>query len=61
MLAIQFICATNENGIHGSRSGLTWDEAKARDAEKKQAALGTRIVCLGHGPVVMDAEGKFPV
>ncbi|CAG1014255.1 hypothetical protein ANAEL_04937 [Anaerolineales bacterium] len=35
MLAIQFICATDENGIHGSRSGLTWDDAKAREAENK--------------------------
>jgi glyoxylase-like metal-dependent hydrolase (beta-lactamase superfamily II) len=52
---------TDEKGIHGSRSGLTWDEAKARDAEKKQAALGAHIVCSGHGPVVMDAEGKFPI
>jgi glyoxylase-like metal-dependent hydrolase (beta-lactamase superfamily II) len=52
---------TDEKGIHGSRSGLTWDETKARDAEKRQAAFGARIVCSGHGPVVMDAEGKFPV
>ena len=51
---------TDENGIHGSRSGLTWDEAKARDAEKRQATLGAHIVCSGHGPVVMEAEGKFP-
>ena len=51
---------TDESGIHGSRSGLTWDDAKAREAEKKQAALGAHIVCSGHGPVVMDAAGKFP-
>ena len=52
---------TDENGIHGSRSNFTWDEAKAREAERKQAALGARIVCSGHGPVVMDATGKYPV
>jgi glyoxylase-like metal-dependent hydrolase (beta-lactamase superfamily II) len=52
---------TDESGIHGSRSNFTWDEAKAREAEKKQAALGARIVCSGHGPVVMDATGKYPV
>jgi glyoxylase-like metal-dependent hydrolase (beta-lactamase superfamily II) len=52
---------TDENGIHGSRSGLTWDNARASEAEKKQAALSARIVCSGHGPVVMDAEGKFSV
>jgi glyoxylase-like metal-dependent hydrolase (beta-lactamase superfamily II) len=52
---------TREYGILGSRPGLTWDDAKARESERKQAALGTRIVCSGHGPVVMDAAGKFPV
>lgn len=52
---------TDENGIHGSRPGLTWDDAKARESEKKQAALGAHVVCPGHGPVVMEADGKFPV
>jgi len=52
---------TDQNGIHGSRPGLTWDDARAREAERKQAALGARIVCPGHGPVIMDAAGKFPV
>lgn len=52
---------TDEQGIHGSRPGLTWDDTKARQAEKKQAALGAHIVCPGHGPVVKDAEGKFPL
>jgi glyoxylase-like metal-dependent hydrolase (beta-lactamase superfamily II) len=52
---------TDENGIHGSRSGLTWDDAKAREAERKQAALCAHIVCSGHGPVIMDATGKFPL
>ncbi len=52
---------TDQRGIHGSRPGLTWDDAKARESERKQAALGARIVCSGHGPAVMDAAGKFPV
>jgi glyoxylase-like metal-dependent hydrolase (beta-lactamase superfamily II) len=52
---------TDANGIHGSRPQFTWDEAKARASEKKQADLGAHIVCSGHGPVVMDAAGKFPV
>jgi glyoxylase-like metal-dependent hydrolase (beta-lactamase superfamily II) len=52
---------TDDAGIHGSRPGLTWDAAKARQAERKQAALGPKIVCSGHGPVVMDATGKFPL
>jgi glyoxylase-like metal-dependent hydrolase (beta-lactamase superfamily II) len=38
----------------------TWDEAKADESARKQAALGARIVCSGHGAVVMDATNKFP-
>jgi glyoxylase-like metal-dependent hydrolase (beta-lactamase superfamily II) len=52
---------TDEKGIHGSRSQFTWDQAIAKDAVRKQAALGARIVCSGHGPVIMDAKGKFPL
>ncbi len=52
---------TEAHVIYGSRPGLTWDEAKARESEQRQAELGARIVCSGHGPVVMDATGKFPV
>jgi len=52
---------TKGDEIFGSRPGLTWDASKARASEKKQAALGARIVCSGHGPVVKDAAGKFPV
>ncbi len=51
----------NADGLHGSRPGLTWDDAHARESERKQAGLGATIVCSGHGPVVMDARGKFPV
>jgi len=51
----------DEKGLHGSRPGLTWNEVKARESEKKQAGLGAQIVCSGHGPVVMDAEGNFPI
>ncbi len=52
---------SNEMGLLGSRPGITWDDARARESERKQAGLGARIVCPGHGPVVMDAAGKFPV
>jgi glyoxylase-like metal-dependent hydrolase (beta-lactamase superfamily II) len=52
---------TVENSIRGSRPGVTWDEAKARDSVRKQAELGASIVCSGHGPVVKDVAGKFPV
>ncbi len=51
----------DKDGVHGSRSGLTWDDAKAKEAVRKQSALGARIICSGHGPVVMDAMGKFPL
>ena len=51
---------TDENGINASLPpGLTWDLAKAKESIQKQAALGPRIVCPGHGPVLMDAIGKF--
>ena len=50
-----------QNGLQGSRPGITWDETRARESERKQASLGATIVCSGHGSVVMDAHGKFPV
>ncbi|MGE5775856.1 MAG: MBL fold metallo-hydrolase, partial [Chloroflexota bacterium] len=50
-----------KKGLLGSRPGITWDESRARASERKQAALGARIVCSGHGPVVMDVADKFPV
>lgn len=52
---------TDEHGIHGSRPIFTWDAAMAQQAVRKQAALGARIVCSGHGPVVFDAAGRFPL
>ena len=51
----------DDQGLQGSRPGITWEETRARESERKQAALGAHIVCSGHGPVVMDANGKFPV
>jgi glyoxylase-like metal-dependent hydrolase (beta-lactamase superfamily II) len=50
----------SENGLQGSRPAVTWDQVKAKESVAKQAQLGARIVCSGHGPVVMDAVGKFP-
>ncbi len=49
----------DDKGIHSSRPALTWDEAKAQASTKKQAGLGAKIVCSGHGPIVMDAVGKY--
>jgi glyoxylase-like metal-dependent hydrolase (beta-lactamase superfamily II) len=52
---------SDADGLHGSRPGLTWDETKAKEAVKKQSLLSARIVCSGHGPVVIGAAGRFPV
>ena len=51
---------SDDKGLQGSRPAVTWDRAKADDSVRKQAALGARIVCPGHGPVVTDAQDKFP-
>jgi glyoxylase-like metal-dependent hydrolase (beta-lactamase superfamily II) len=48
-------------GLQGSRPMYTWDAVKAAEAVGRQAGLGARIVCPGHGPVVRDAAGKFPI
>jgi glyoxylase-like metal-dependent hydrolase (beta-lactamase superfamily II) len=50
----------SDNGLQGSRPGVTWDAAKAGESVRKQSALGARIVCSGHGPIVMDAQGNYP-
>jgi glyoxylase-like metal-dependent hydrolase (beta-lactamase superfamily II) len=50
----------SDHGLLPSRPGLTWDQAAAAESVRKQAALGAEIVCSGHGPVVLDAAGKFP-
>ncbi len=51
---------SEETGLRGSRGANNWDQAKSDESVRKQAALGARILCSGHGPVVMDAAGKFP-
>ena len=48
------------SGLRGSTGMNTWDQSKADEAVRKQAALGPRLVCPGHGPVVPEAAGKFP-
>ena len=52
---------TDETGIHGSRPAVTWDQARAKESVRKQAKLGASIVCSGHGPVVWEAGGKYPI
>ena len=51
---------SREDGLHGSSGANNWDQAKSNESVRRQAALGARIVCSGHGQVVMDAAGKFP-
>jgi glyoxylase-like metal-dependent hydrolase (beta-lactamase superfamily II) len=46
--------------LHPSREAYSWDQAQALESVRVQAALGARIVCPAHGPVVKDAAGKFP-
>ncbi len=46
-------------GLRGSRGFNTWDQDRADAAVRKQAALGARIICAGHGPVVKDVV-RFP-
>ncbi len=51
---------SGEAGLRGSTGANNWDQAKSDESVRKQAALGVRILCSGHGPVVMDAASKFP-
>jgi glyoxylase-like metal-dependent hydrolase (beta-lactamase superfamily II) len=51
---------SEKTGLRVSRGMNTWDEAKAKEAVKIQAALGAEIVCVGHGPGVRGAPVKFP-
>ena len=51
---------SEESGLRGSTGSNNWDQEKSDASVRRQAALGARIVCSGHGPVVMDAAGKFP-
>jgi glyoxylase-like metal-dependent hydrolase (beta-lactamase superfamily II) len=51
---------SEEAGLRGSTGANNWDQAKSDESVRKQTALGVRILCSGHGPVVTDAAGKFP-
>jgi glyoxylase-like metal-dependent hydrolase (beta-lactamase superfamily II) len=52
--------AEKDGTLRCSRGVNTWDEEKAKESVKIQAALGAEIVCSGHGPIVREAHGKFP-
>jgi glyoxylase-like metal-dependent hydrolase (beta-lactamase superfamily II) len=51
---------SDEKGLHPSVRDNTWDNTKAIESVRKQAALGALIVCPGHGPVIKDALGRYP-
>ena len=51
---------SEKSGLRVSRGMNTWDEAKAQDAVKIQAALGAEVVCVGHGPVVRGTPVNLP-
>jgi glyoxylase-like metal-dependent hydrolase (beta-lactamase superfamily II) len=51
---------SEESGLRGSTGANNWDQVLSDESVRKQAALGARIVCSGHGPPVLDAVGKFP-
>jgi glyoxylase-like metal-dependent hydrolase (beta-lactamase superfamily II) len=60
---VLFVGDSLVSGAHGlrpARGANTWDEAKALESVRLQAALGAHIICPAHGPVVKDAIGKFP-
>ena len=52
---------SKDKGLRASRSRNNWDQSRVNGSIMKQTALGAQIVCPGHGPVVKDADGKFPV
>jgi glyoxylase-like metal-dependent hydrolase (beta-lactamase superfamily II) len=52
---------SDDKGLHTSRSRNNWNQEKANASVRKQAGLGAQIICPGHGPVVRDAEGRFPI
>ncbi len=51
---------SRDGSLVGSIPANTWDAEQAAASVRKQAALGARVVCSGHGPVVTDAVGKMP-
>ncbi len=55
------LVAEKNGTLRCSRGMNTWDEVKAKESAKIQAALGASIVCSGHGPIVREAAGKFPL
>jgi len=51
----------SQRGLIPSSGINTWNEEKALESVRKLASLGAEIVCCGHGPVIFEAENKFPL
>jgi len=51
---------SNDKGLRASRSRNNWNQTLADDSVRKQSTLGAQIVCPGHGPVIREANGRFP-
>lgn len=50
-----------KRGLRGSRSRNNWDQSLANASVARQAKLGAKILCPGHGPVVTETGELFPV
>ena len=51
---------SNKTGLMISTGVNTWDEEAAKASAARQKECQPEIVCVGHGPVVFEAMGKFP-
>jgi len=52
---------SSDKGLRASRSRNNWNQVLADTSVRKQSTLGALIVCPGHGPVMTDVNGKFPM
>jgi glyoxylase-like metal-dependent hydrolase (beta-lactamase superfamily II) len=50
---------SGKNQLIGSRWYVTWNQEKADAAIRRQVALGARIVCPGHGAMVLNGLSKM--
>jgi glyoxylase-like metal-dependent hydrolase (beta-lactamase superfamily II) len=50
---------SRKDKLEGSHGSVTWNQEKADASVLKQLALRARIVCSGHGAVVMDGLARL--
>jgi len=51
---------SSDKGLRASRSRNNWDQTLANESVRKLSTLGAQIVCPGHGPVIRNADKRFP-